>query len=175
MKLISVITGYLLAIPAGAQTLVWDIALKIETAPNDWAGRFLGKTFPGVIRVDSSRLLGVGEEQLGFDEFDPAFTLSLTFDEGIYSASDDPAAGLPILYFSDGELMELDFAVYLSAPPYGEGSYFQLHPDGLLNYSPDGVGEYEGSYLISSSSIPEVSITSFALIFLSLTLISRKR
>ena len=160
-------------VPSGAQSLFWDISLQIESAPNDWADRFQGKVFPGVIEVDSSRITGAADETLRFDGSNPAFSLALTFNDETYTAYDDPAFGLPALYFSAGELKDLDYAVYLSDPAYGEGSFFQLYPDGLMSYSPDGVGEYEGNYRITSSSVPEPSVAAL-LLPLILTSITRR-
>jgi len=135
----------------------------------------MDRVFPGIIEVDSSRLQRVGAERLGFDESDPSFSLSFTFDDQQYSAFDDPAAGLPLLYFNDGELVALDFAVYLDSPPYVEGSFFQLHADGLMTYSPNGVGEFEGSYRISAFAVPEVSSTLLMALAVIFTLTNRKR
>jgi len=71
----------------------------------------MDRVFSGIIEVDLSRIQRVGAERLGFDESDPSFSLSFTFDGEAYTAFDDPAAGLPLLYFVDGELKAVDFAV----------------------------------------------------------------
>ncbi len=163
------------SVPAAAQTLIWEIALSIETAPNDGKSRFMNQLFPGLVEVDSSRIQGVGEEKIGFEELDPAFTLSLTFDEQTYSSFDDPAVGFPALYFSAGELEGVDFAVYLADFGYEEGTFVQLHADGLMSYSLDGVGEYQGRYLLSPHSVPEASVSMLLALFGSFTFTLRIR
>lgn len=174
MKSISLML-WCFSVPAGAQSLTWELALEVQSAPDEWKLRLLDQIFYGVIEVDSSHLQRVGAEKLGFDEVDPAFSLSFTFDGQRYSAFDDPALGLPLLYFDDGELVGIDYAVYLNDPPYAEGSFFQLHADGLMSYSPNGVGEFEGSYRVSALSVPEASSTSLLALAAIFTLTYRKR
>lgn len=161
---------FLLGLPLGGQTLTWDITVQTTNWPNQWEAEFRDQSFMGSIQVDSSRIKGEQRERLSFEQSDPAFSFAINFNEQIFTTFDDPAVGLPRLYFQDGDLTGVDFAVYLSSPPYAEGSYFQLHPDGLMTYSPDAVGEYEGRYrLTSSTSIPEPTTTFlslFSLIFL---------
>lgn len=161
--------------PVEAHTILWDLDLKIETASEDWKDRLIGNTFRGGVEVDPSQIKGIGLEYLGFDEVNPAFSFSLRFDGVDYTAFDDPAVGLPRLSLFDGELLGIDYAVYLTNPPYAEGSYFQLHPDGLVTYSTSGIGEYEGSYRLSPASIPEVSSSAYLAIFLILAVTHRRR
>ena len=156
MKLISFVLSSLV-LQVGAQSMRWDLSLEVESAPDLWATRLIEREFTGRIEVDSFVLRGVGEERLCFDAVNPAFSFSFEFDEQEYSAMDDPAMGFPVLYFTDGELRALDYLVYFDEADYAPGSYLQLQVNGRMSYSPNGVGEFEGSYAISSLVVPEVS------------------
>lgn len=164
-----------LSLSAEAQALTWRLSLEVESAPDAWSQRLMWQIFPGSIEVESSLITGGEDERLAFDTDNPNFTIMLDFDNQNYSALSDSAEGYPLLYFVDGELQAMDYLVYLDTQNYAPNSFFHLQPDGRMSYSPNGVGEFEGSYRISSVSVPEASTLSLFGLGVLVTLNYRKR
>ena len=163
-----------LPLSASGQTSTWLIELRAHTWPILEAPRFENRTHLG--RIDLHQPLPTADQtsQLFYHSESPLFSLTQDFDGSTYTAENDLATGYPILTFTSQNLTGINFRTFFSGPAYPEGAFLQLHPNRQFSYSPDGVQEYEGTYLISPSPVPEPS-TAILLLLSSLSLTYRHR
>jgi len=146
-----------------------EIEVTLLEAPNDFDYN-VGDVYMAYLSYDSSQLSGSGEEVLSVGNI---ISLNFEFNGAVYDERDDVASGYPRLYFSDSDLVGVDYWNTEGLEGGGEKSFFSFYRDQSFNYSPYGESEFVGVYTMSV--VPEVQTTTLLSYGLWLILVRRKR
>lgn len=99
----------LLALVAGTvQAVPIVVPFTVEVVDSFPSPEFLGATGSGSITYDDSLIAGAGDETLGASEFEVELML---FGQTFTNADDIDSPAFPILGFTDGAIVSLDFVI----------------------------------------------------------------
>ena len=162
-------TACLLPFSGAAQTVYSEIEVTLLEAPSE-SDYSVGDTYSAYVAYDSSQLTGVGDEVISVGDI---VSLSFVFNGVAYDESYDVASDYPRLYFSNSELVSIDYWNSKGLENGGERSFFSFYQDQSFNYSPYGESEFTGKYTIAT--VPEVQSSVLLSSGLWILLLRRKR
>ena len=147
-----------LTVEASAQTVDARLELTLLEVPNEMNYSVGDKYFADLV-YDQSAITGFGSESLviGFG----LHSIDLHFDGVVYDASRDLTNDYPQAYFSDGQLIGVDFWNNTGMEGGGVNSFFRFFKDQSFIYSLQGDSEYAGVYKVISVPEPKPSIYIF--------------
>lgn len=153
-----------------AQVVSKNIIVTVSEVPNS-SSFMVGDDFTAELSYSVSELKGVGEESLLLS--DSRLSVRFDFYGTVYDEHSDPADGFPMLFFSDSELVGIDYWNSSGIEGGGENTFFRFFKDQSFNYSTDGVSEYSGDYRVSA--VPEPSHTALLGMFGLFIILTRNR
>jgi len=170
-NLFKALTGFIpcaLPITGAAQIISSEIVVTLSEAPNQ-SNYNIGDQFSMYVTYDGSSLSGVGEEIITVEGI---LSLSFEFGGSIYDETYDNASDYPRFYFTDSELVAVDYWNSNGLADGRDKSFFRFFKDQSFNYSPYGESEFTGNYLVV---VPEPQTAIFLGVALGVTLLRRQR